>query len=259
MSGVNEVPPVTTTATGAAAVTFDITDPLDAVAGATMCFDASYSGIVGTPTLAHIHRGALGAAGAPVIPAAGSLPNLQATSASGCVPTSGVLATEIVGNPAGFYFNVHSAAHGAGEIRGQLGAGPPPAGEAHLLDTPLRAYDSRDNNGAKIAAGETRTISLATGKTGAGVSQIAVPPGATGAIVTLTVTDTEGPGGTGGFLKMYSAILATAPATSNINWAGNGQNVAVSTQVAVDSAGAVKVLAGANATHFVIDVVGFLY
>ena len=140
-------------------------------------------------------------------------------------------------------------------MRGQLAAGPAPAGEAHLLPTPLRAYDSRDNAGAKIAPGETRTISLATGKTAQLLSQVAVPPGATAAIVTLTITETTG---NGGFLKMYSAAI-TEPATSSINWAGVDQNVAVSTQVAVDPAGQVKIAAGANATHFVIDVVGYLF
>jgi hypothetical protein len=83
-----------------------------------------------------------------------------------------------------------------------------------------------------------------------------VPPGATAAIVTLTVTDTVGPGG---FLKLYSANLATAPATSSINWAGTNQNLAVTTQVAVDTSGSVKVTGGANSTNFIIDVIGYLF
>ena len=53
--------------------------------------------------------------------------------------------------------------HGA--IRGQLSRGPPPAGEAHMLPVPLRAYDSRRQRRAEDAALETRTISLATAKT----------------------------------------------------------------------------------------------
>jgi CHRD domain len=261
MSGANEVPAVTTTATGAVAVTLDIPDPTDVTETATMCFDATYSGIVGTPTLAHIHRGAAGASGPPVVPAAGSLPNLGATSASGCVLTTGVLAAEIMGNPGGFYFNVHSTAHGTGEIRGQLAAGPAPSGEAHMLPAPLRAYDSRLPAGAaKIAPNETRTVSLASGKDAALVSFIAVPPGATGAIVTLTVTETgTGVGGAGGFLTLYSAALTAQPSTSTINWAGADQNLATTTQVAVDATGSVKVSAGGNSTHFVIDVIGYTF
>ena len=49
------------------------------------------------------------------------------------------------------------------------------------------------------------------------------------------------------------------PATSNINWAGADQNLAVNTQVAVDATGSVKVKGGANPTHFVIDVVGYYF
>jgi hypothetical protein len=141
-----------------------------------------------------------------------------------------------------------------------LAAAPAPAGEVHLLPVPLRAYDSRDNAGAKIAPLETRTISLAAGKNGAGVTTIAVPPGATAAIVTLTITETgTGVGGAGGFLTMWNADDPVQPATSNINWSGPNENVAVSTHVAVSASGSVRVAAGANSTHFVIDVTGYLF
>ncbi len=266
LSGANEVPPATPAApalvgVGAAAVTFEILDPADLAAGAQACFDLSYSNIL-TPTAAHIHRGAAGAAPpnnvvVPLFTAPGA--GVGANSATGCVPTTPALATEITGNPAGFYVNVHTALFTGGAMRGQLAAGPAPAGEAHLLPVPLRAYDSRDAAGPKIVPNETRTISLATAKDLAGASFMGVPPGATAAIVTLTVTETTvGVGGSGGFLKLYSNASAL-PATSSINWAGADQNVAVSTQVGVDAAGMVKVTAGANATHFVIDVIGYLY
>ena len=159
-------------------------------------------------------------------------------------------------HPNRYYVNIHNATFPAGAIRGQLSLGAAPAGEAHLLPVPLRAYDSRDNAGPKLAALETRTISLATGKDIAGASSIAVPPGATGAIVTLTVTETVGPGG---FIKLYNAALTTQPATSSINWAGTNQNLAVTTQVEVDATGSVKVTGGANSTHLVIDVIGYLF
>ena len=260
LAGANEVPPADPDGTGGFAVTFDILDPLDAVAGAQACWDLTYANITGTPAAAHIHRGVAGVNGPIVVPAGGvSFTNLGPSSSTGCTDIAPALATEIMTTPANFYANVHTTDFPGGSIRGQLSAGPPPAGMAHLLATPLRAYDSRDAAGPKIGVNESRTISLTAGKDGAGVTQIAVPPGATGAIVTLTVTETgTGVGGPGGFLKIFAAGTPI-PAISNINWFGPDQNLAVNLQVAVDSAGMVTVFAGANATHFIIDVVGYLY
>jgi len=250
--GANEFPgPGDTDGVGGVALTFDAVTVTDT----EVCFDLSYSGI-DTPTAAHIHPGAAGTANPPVVDF--GLPG--PTAHTGCQVILTTLADQIVADPESFYVNVHNLAFPGGAIRGQLSAGPIPAGEAHMLPVPLRAYDSRDNAGAKIAPNETRTISLAAGKDGAGVTTIAVPPGATAAIVTLTVTETgTGVGGAGGFLTMYNADLTTQPTTSNINWSGPNENVAVSTQVAVSAGGSVKVAAGANSTHFVIDVTGYLF
>lgn len=256
MNGANEMPAGDTDGIGTAAFTFDIIQGVSTTA--QVCWDLSYSKIT-TPIAAHIHRGAAGVNGPVVVPdpaIAPSLAPLGPTSATGCVAVAPALATEIMTTPSNFYVNVHTAENSGGAIRGQLSVGAPPAGEAHLLSVPLRAYDSRDNSGPKLAALETRTISLATGRDIAGNTLIAVPPGATGAIVTLTVTETVGPGG---FVKLYNAALAAQPATSSINWAGTNQNLAVTTQVEVDSSGSVKVTGGANATHIVIDVIGYLF
>jgi CHRD domain len=244
---------------GAAAFTFDIIDPLSLVAGsAQVCWDITYSNLTGTPSAAHIHRGAAGVGG-PVVIVAPSLPNLTATGTTSCIETTGVLATEIKTTPANFYINIHTTDFPSGAIRGQLSTGPEAAGEAHLLPTPLRAYDSRANAGAKILPGETRTINLTTGATLAAptVKVLAVPPGATAAIITLTIADTDAPGG---FLTIYSAA-STQPATSSINWKAAGQDIAVGTQVAVDATGSVKITDGVGTapTHFIIDVVGYMY
>jgi hypothetical protein len=129
----------------------------------------------------------------------------------------------------------------------------------HLLPTPLRAYDSRLLAGPKIQPGETRTINLNNGFTlnAPTVQTPAVPAGATAAIITLTIAETNAPGG---FLTIYSAASAQ-PATSSINWKAADQDIAVGTQVAVDPSGNIKVTDGVNtaATHFIIDVVGYLY
>jgi hypothetical protein len=75
-------------------------------------------------TLAHIHTGAVGVAGpvlVPLIPAAGSV---TLTNGSGTFTQSqsvdGPTATSIINNPAGFYFNIHTALNPAGVMRGQL-------------------------------------------------------------------------------------------------------------------------------------------
>jgi CHRD domain len=252
LTGANEVPPGDSDGVGTAAVTFDIIN--DALPnGAEVCWDLSYSGIVTPPSAAHIRTGAAGINGAIVI---AFLPatTLGATSGSGCSAMSPVVAQQILDNPANFYVNVQTTDFPGGAIRGQLAEGPVPAGEAHMLPAPLRAYDSRANGGPKIAAAETRTISLATGINGLGASVLALPAGATAAIVTLTVTETVA----GGYLKMYSAAT-TEPATSSINWYANNQTFAVSTQVAVDASGQVKITSGPSSTQFIIDVIGYLF
>jgi hypothetical protein len=66
-------------------------------------------------TLIHIHRGAVGASGPPVVDFSGFLPAL-----SGCVTPSQALLDEIRGNPAGFYANLHTDKFSGGAIRDQL-------------------------------------------------------------------------------------------------------------------------------------------
>jgi hypothetical protein len=105
LTGANEVPAADPDGSGIAVVTID---------GTTVNYSVLVQGI-GTPTVAHIHRGAIGVSGPPVL-------DLNAgTLANGTV--SGVaqaLIDEIVANPTGFYVNVHTAEFPNGAIRGQL-------------------------------------------------------------------------------------------------------------------------------------------
>ncbi|HEX6640704.1 MAG TPA: CHRD domain-containing protein, partial [Thermoanaerobaculia bacterium] len=88
LTGANEVPAADPDGSGIAVVTID---------GTTVNYSVLVQGI-GTPTVAHIHRGAIGVSGPPVL-------DLNAgTLANGTV--SGVaqaLIDEIVANPTGFY------------------------------------------------------------------------------------------------------------------------------------------------------------
>jgi hypothetical protein len=251
LSGANEVPAGDPDGSGTAAVSFDAIDATTS----EVCFDLAYTGI-DAPTAAHIHTGAAGANGGILI----DFGTPTADSFSGCVDAPTADVDLILADPAGFYVNVHTGAFPDGAIRGQLAEGPAPAGSMHFLPEPVRAYDSRLAPNTALDASETRTISLSNGTDLEGDSVMAVPPGATAAIITLTATETGGPG----YLSVYSnAVPAPAageePATSNLNFTTAGLSVAVGTQVAVDPAASVKVTAGPASTHFIIDVVGYLY
>jgi hypothetical protein len=244
LTGAAEVPgPGDTDGTGAAAVTID-------AATGEICADLRVDNIAAA-SMAHIHRGAVGVAG----PVEVTLTPPASGSSSACTTATPTLAAEIVANPAGFYVNVHNADFPNGAVRGQLAASTATVGSMQLLAEPLRAYDSRQGTDGPITVGQTRTISLATGVNGAGTRVMALPPGATGAIVRLTVTDSVG----AGFLKLYSAALTTEPATSAANWYQTNSIVGSDATVAVDAQGRVKVTAGVNSTHFVIDVVGYIF
>jgi hypothetical protein len=250
LSGANEVPAAgDPDGSGAAAVSIAL-DAGTLPDTAEVCFDLAYSGIA-NPTAAHIHDGPSGTAGPVVVDFGAPTPN----SFSGCVDNvDNTLAADILMNPAEYYVNVHNGDHPGGALRGQLGAGPAPAGSTYFLPTPLRAYDSRIAPATQMADHETRTVSLATGVDLAGNDLIAVPPGATAAIVTLTATETAG----AGWLAIYSNAVSQ-PATSNLNFSSAGLSIAVSTQVAVDAGGNIKITSGPAATHVVVDVIGYLY
>jgi hypothetical protein len=106
LSGEQEVPPVSTSASGSG--TISVTED-GAVSGSV-----STRGIKGT--MAHIHIGAAGANG-PVI-----IPLQQSADGVWTVPAGARLTGEqIVRYRAGdLYVNVHSEAHKGGEIRAQL-------------------------------------------------------------------------------------------------------------------------------------------
>ncbi len=80
-----------------------------------ICYDIEVRNIA-PATAAHIHRGAPGEAGPPVV-------TLEAPSdgdAKGCIAAPGALADEINANPAAFYVNIHNSEFPGGAVRGQL-------------------------------------------------------------------------------------------------------------------------------------------
>lgn len=83
-----------------------------------VCYRLRAANVTLPTTAAHIHRGAAGTNGPVVVPL--TAPGADGSS-SGCVATAPALIDEIIGNPAGFYVNVHTTEHPAGAIRTQLG------------------------------------------------------------------------------------------------------------------------------------------
>lgn len=106
LQGSQEVPPVTTAATGSGTI--------------TIMADGSVSGSVTTAginaTAAHIHEGARGTNGPVIVPMTKSGDNTW-TFAAGAKLTEAQLAAHRAGN---LYVNVHSAAHPGGELRAQI-------------------------------------------------------------------------------------------------------------------------------------------
>ena len=107
LTGANEPAGGDADATGA------FTAEADAEAG-DLCYTLTV-GKMAKPTAAHIHTGAAGVNGAPVV-------TIDVTGASGdeCVAVEPDVLKPIVANPAGYYVNVHNAEFPAGAIRGQL-------------------------------------------------------------------------------------------------------------------------------------------
>jgi hypothetical protein len=201
-------------------------------------------------TAMHIHTGAAGTNGSIFI----DFTPVTGTAVAKCVTDTPTKAQAVVANPAGHYLNVHNGAFPSGAIRGQLVLNASAAaGQLNLLDEPVRAYDSRSTTDGKLVADTARVVDLSSGLNGSNGSVPAVPAGARAALITLTVTQTNG----SGFLKAYSSALTTPPATSTINWTAPNSDIATSTTVAVDGSGKIALLAGLNGTHVIVDVAGY--
>lgn len=134
LSAANEVPPIAnaeSNARGDARIVFNLTrDANNNITGATVNFTVNLNNFPNGSswTLAHIHEGAAGVSGgvrintgltpANAIPLTnGSVQNQQFNNIA---VTDAAVLNNIINNPAGFYFNVHTALNPTGAVRGQL-------------------------------------------------------------------------------------------------------------------------------------------
>ncbi|HWP62680.1 MAG TPA: CHRD domain-containing protein [Candidatus Binatia bacterium] len=133
LDGAQEVPPVSTTATGSGLLVISSDE-------SRLTYRVTYTGLSGPVGAAHIHLGDPGVAGGILFPlVAGPSPMVGTLTSADLQPTGSV--TDYAGALAairagGTYFNLHTAANPAGEIRGQIGA---PAPEATPTPTPGQA------------------------------------------------------------------------------------------------------------------------
>lgn len=77
-----------------------------------------YGEKIAAPTMAHLHTGAAGANGAPVI-------TMDVTGKGNdmCIAVEPDKLKPIIANPAGYYVNIHTADFPGGAVRGQLAKG----------------------------------------------------------------------------------------------------------------------------------------
>src|SRR5579863_1748016 len=108
LDGASETPPTDSKATGTVDAKFDPSSK-------TLSWTVTYSGLTGPATMAHFHGPApVGKPAPPMVPIQGSVESPIKGSATLTDPQVKALTSGMM------YFNIHTAAHKPGEIRGQL-------------------------------------------------------------------------------------------------------------------------------------------
>ena len=107
LKGANEVPPNNSPATGALSATYD-------TATKKLTWKGSYSNLTGPAVAAHFHAGEAGKNGGVQVP----IPGAGSSPFEGSATLTEAQASDLMAGR--LYVNIHTAAHTAGEIRGQV-------------------------------------------------------------------------------------------------------------------------------------------
>jgi hypothetical protein len=205
LSGAAEVPPVVTAGTGTAILTVK-------PGTGELIGSVSFSGLSSNATLAHIHSGAVGVNGGPLISLVGGV---GGTSGTWTVPAGTVLAaadlTALIN--AGLYVNIHTVNNGGGEIRGQI------IFPTAAISTALSGAEEVPAVTTAATGTGTMTVNLGTGAisgsvTFTGLSSNAtlghIHAGAAGANGGPVISLTGGAGGTSGTWTIPAGTVLTA-------------------------------------------------
>lgn len=144
-----------------------------------------------------------------------------------------------------------------------------PTGPVSFLSKPIRLYDTRPEatttppgTKGKLASGSAAPVQV----TAVIVDGISVPVNSKAVMGTLTVAQTDGIAGVGGYLTVYAAGLVgpAVPLSSNINWFGPGQNLATLIFTQLSATGAMAIHNGVTGptssapTHVIFDAIGYV-
>ena len=110
-SGSQEVPAVTTSATGNLTGSYDTTSK-------SLIYTVTWTGLSAEATMAHFHGPAIAGAIAPPIETLTITTNGTAGSATDTITATSALHAALLAGQV--YYNIHTAAHPDGEIRGQV-------------------------------------------------------------------------------------------------------------------------------------------
>jgi CHRD domain len=111
LTGAQQVPPVTTSGTGTADLTYDASSRV-------LTWNVSYSGLSGPATMAHIHGPAAEGKNAPPVIFLSEKGAPVANPIKGQATLTPEQAQQMMAGD--WYINIHTQAHADGEIRGQV-------------------------------------------------------------------------------------------------------------------------------------------